>query len=305
MRSITKVKITKHKANSAAWIIKKAMNLHGPLQKKTSKRRDEELQEFSDSQLKQAVYRAICRSILKGACQCMSSCEGPVGVATEDLFEAILNGSMVAQAPTDRAALKAAHDQAPIRKRRIRIRSKSSFVSSESVAEASSLQAVSEQVAENESSAQASGEEPQHSDSKDATAAGVPTCEVPPSTIEAESDMVDLVSEAEPEQGDPNQVVGLNELGEVHPKSPAKAVLRRMNVVEILDSPCPPHAQGIALEEAVPQTDKSLDGSKQLLVRDPSRFLMPTGVREAAHECLVQERVRVREREREGGERGN
>ena len=55
MRSITKDKITKHKANSAAWIIKKAMNLHGRLQKKTSKRRDEELQEFSDSQLKQAV----------------------------------------------------------------------------------------------------------------------------------------------------------------------------------------------------------------------------------------------------------
>ena len=46
---LSKVPFTKHKANSAAWIIKKTMNLHGRLQKKTSKRRDEELQEFTDS----------------------------------------------------------------------------------------------------------------------------------------------------------------------------------------------------------------------------------------------------------------
>ena len=188
---------------------------------------------------------------------------------------------MVAQTPTDRVAAKAAHDQAPIRRRRIRIRAKASFASSGGVAEASSPPAVSQNVAETES---AGCEEPAHSNSEDVRPA--PTVEVPPPMDEAESPLVDLVSEAEPAQGDPEQVVGLQGLNEVQPKSPAKGVLRRMPLVEILDSPSPEHVKGLVLEDAARDRSKSWESVKTSPFRDPSRVLMPRGVSEAAHECL-------------------
>ena len=194
---------------------------------------------------------------------------------------------MVAQAPADRVAAKAAHDQAPIRRRRLRIRAKSSFAKSDGVAEACPSPAVSQNVAANES---AGCEEPPQLNSEDVSAAGVPTCEVPPSMDGAESPLVDLVSEDEPEPGDPKQVVGLQGLNEVQPKSPAKGVLRRMPVVEILDSPCPAHVKGIVLEDAVQNGSKSLESSKTAPFRDPSRVLMSGGVSETAHECLVHKR---------------
>ena len=211
-------------------------------------------------------------------------------VLDEDIFESILNGSLVPSAPTDRAVNKAMHGKAPIR---VRITKKSSMKSPKGRTTPSSTPTGSPPSSESVSSpAGANHEVPAEATCELPPEASceVPSCEVPPGAsceVPAEASCegppgpsCEVPSEAPcevPPHVSPAGVVDLlSDSEQCEPEGldrvAARALARRAPfVVDLLDSPLPPRAKGIVLED--PAMDRSGDGSQRTPFREPSPFL--------------------------------
>ena len=238
---VAQVDMSKNQINAASWVIKKSINLHGRLQTRSKTRRDEDVQELTVARPKFGThYLTTCAHVylhLKGFC-----------FAHKDLFDAILDGRLTVERPSEHALDKANHGVAPVRKR-LRLHRKQSASSSESPVELSPSVAGCDPFPADQGTEQANGSGNEQLDSATGETSlaegGEPVIEVPDSLLPDGGEMEPIEDDKVRDPMEPPTVMEILD-------TPARPSTTKVDVwgppmqpptvMEILDTPARPSA---------------------------------------------------------------